>query len=176
MGEMKIIEALKQVKDLQRKASDLKRKVAQHCAHLSNEKPVYEKQQEQVQEWIQAYQDIVKEILRLRIAIQRTNLATLVPIQLNGKSITKSIAEWIHRRRDLADMDRSIWASLSDRGLREGQVIQSNGEKIDVIIKRYYDPAEKDKKVDSYTSEASLIDARLEITNAVTDIIEEKTT
>ena len=61
---MKIIEALKLGKDLQRKAEDIRKKVKQHAAHLSNEKPVYENQKKQVEEWIQSYQDIVKEILR----------------------------------------------------------------------------------------------------------------
>ena len=169
---MKVIEALKGVKDLQRKADDLKTKVKTHCAHLSNEKPVYENQKEQVAQWIQSYGDTVKEILRLRIAIQKTNIATPVDVQLNGKAVTKSIAEWIHRRRDLAGMEYSIWSSLTDKGLREGQITQSNGEKIDVTIKRYFDPAERDKKLDIYVSEPTLIDARLEIANAVTDLIE----
>ncbi len=170
--KMKIIEALKLVKDLQRKAEDIRKKVRQHAAHLSNEKPVYEEQDKQVKEWIQSYQDLVKEILQLRVAIQKTNLATEVAIQLNGQAVTKSIAEWIHRRRDLASMDQTIWAALTDRGLREGQITQSTGEKVDVTIKRYYNPAERDKKVEAYISEPNLIDARLEITNATTDLVE----
>jgi hypothetical protein len=169
---MKIIEALKAGKELQRKADDLKSKVAQYCVHLSNEQPVYKEQAEQVKQWIQAYQDIIKEILRLRIAIQKTNLATDVSIIIDGKTVTKSIAEWIHRRRDLAVMEASIFNGLTDRGLREGQLKQSTGEIVNVTIVRYYDPATRDKMKEIYTSEPSLIDARLEITNATTDIIE----
>lgn len=38
---MKLIEALKKVKDLARKADDLKGKVSAYCAHLSFETPTY---------------------------------------------------------------------------------------------------------------------------------------
>ena len=169
---MKLIEALKQIKGLQRKADDLREKVATNSAYLSYETPVYGNQPKQVAEWVQAYSDILKEILRLRVAIQRTNLATEVTIELAGKSVTKSIAEWIHRRRDLAKMERDVWASLTDKGLREGKAKQSSGEEVDVTIIRCYSPEERDEKVAQFDSEPSTIDAKLEIVNAVTDLAE----
>ena len=73
---MKIIEGLKKIKDLQKKADDLLDKVKRHSAYLNYETPVYKDQKTQVNEWIQSYGDILKEILRLRIAIQKTNLDT----------------------------------------------------------------------------------------------------
>ena len=75
---MKLIEAMKQIKDLQRKAEDLRKKIAVHCVDMSYETAVYPDQRAQVGSWLQAHGDIVKEILRLRVAIQRTNLATPV--------------------------------------------------------------------------------------------------
>lgn len=170
---MKLIEGLKQIKDLRRKADDLKEKISKHSAHASFETPVYSNQGQQVREWLQAYSDILKKILELRIAIQRTNLATQVTIELGGKKVTKSIAEWVHRRRDLATLECEAWKALTDRGIREGQVKGTGGDMVDVRIVRYYDPAERDKMVDQFTSEPVLIDARLEIVNAVTDLIEE---
>lgn len=169
---MKLIEGLKQIKDLQRKAEDLRAKIALHSAHLSHETPVYADQKGQVNEWLQAHGDILKEICRLRVAIQRTNLATPVAIELNGKTVTKSIAEWIHRRRDLAKFDLQAWQKLTDRGLREGVMDQSTGKQMEVRIVRCYSPEERDKKVDAYSSEPITIDSKLEITNAVTDMIE----
>ncbi len=169
---MKIIEALKQTKDLQRKAEDLRGKVAKHSAYLSIETPTYPNQGQQVREWIQAHSDILKEILRLRTAIQRTNLATSVTIDLDGKSVTKTIAEWVHRRRDLAKLDQDMWKMLTDRNLKEGVMRQSTDQTIEVKLVRCYDPSEKDRMLESYTAEPTTIDGRLEIVNAVTDLIE----
>lgn len=169
---MKIIEALKQIKDLQKKAEDLKAKVAKHSAYLSYETPMYQDQKKQVSEWIQVHSDVLKEILHLRVSIQKTNLETNVTMILGGKSITKSIAEWIHRRRDLASSECKMWQQLTDRGLREGKVTQSTGETMEVKIARCYDPVERDNNTDLYINEPSIIDARLEIVNAVTDLVE----
>lgn len=169
---MKLIEAMKKTQDLQRKAGDLRGKVALHCADLSHETAMYADQRSQVREWIQAHSDILKEILRLRTAIQRTNLATQVTIELDGKGVTKSIAEWIHRRRDLAAADADMWGKLGDRGLREGTIETSQGQRQEVKIRRYYDPAERDRMLDLYRSEPLTIDATLEVANALTDLIE----
>jgi len=169
---MKLIEALKQIQELQRKADDIKDKVAKHSAHLNIETPVYTDQKKQVKEWVQSYSDILKEILRLRIAIQRTNLETDVTIELDGKGVTKTIAEWIHRRRDLASREAQVWGNLTDRGLKEGTMKQSTEQLVDVKIVRCYDPEERDKKLSLYQGEPTIIDAKLEVVNAVTDLVE----
>lgn len=169
---MKLIEAMKKTQDLQRKADDLVNKVGQHCADLSHETPMYPDQRKQVAEWIQAHSDILKEVLRLRTAIQRTNLATEVTIEIGGRQVTKSIAEWIHRRRDLAKAEAAMWSKLGDRGLREGMLQTSQGQTQEVRIRRYFDAAERDRKLEEYLSEPSAIDARLEVTNAITDLME----
>lgn len=172
---MKLIEAMKKLKDLGIKADDLRKKVSQHCAALSFETPVYgEKQRETVMGWIQSHTDIMQEIARLRVAIQKTNIATLVDIDLGGKKVTKSIAEWIHRRRDLAKLDLDMWSKLTDRGLKEGSLAasQAGGTATEVKIVRYFDPGERDAKMELYRSEPMVIDATLEVVNAVTDLIE----
>jgi len=169
---MKLIEGMKKIQELQRKAEDLKKKVSIHCAHHNVEKPVYDNQQNQVAEWIQAHHDILKEILHLRISVQKTNLATNVTIEIGGTPVTKSIAEWIHRRRDLAALECSMWESLTDRNLKEGIITTSQQEKVQVSIVRYYNPTNRDKNIDIYRNEPSVIDRTLEVTNAITDMIE----
>jgi len=169
---MKIIEGLKQIKELQRKADDLKDKVARHSAYLSNETAVYDNQKEQVHQWIQSHSDIMKEILRLRIAIQKTNLNTMVTMELGGKSVTKTIAEWVHRRRDLANNEAVMWSKLTDRQLKEGIQKQSTGQEQEVKIVRCYDPKEKDTMLYLFQSEPSIVDSKLEVVNAVTDLME----
>lgn len=170
---MKIIEALKQIKDLKIKADDLKTKVSQNCALTSIETPLYPDQKSQVSEWIQAHSDILKEISRLALAIQRTNIATQVTIELGGKQVTKSIAEWIFRRRDLAKAELDIWSALTDRNIRESSEAQTSaGNRLEIKIVRFYDPKQRDEKKSLFSSEPSIIDGKLEIVNAVTDLIE----
>lgn len=169
---MKIIVAMKKIKDLQIKAEDLKKKVRDNSALMDFETPLYPDQKKQVSGWLQSHSDIVKEILSLRISIQRTNLATDVTIGFGGLQVKKTIAEWIHRRRDLATLEQGMWLSLTDRGLKEGQVKESTGAVKTVKIVRFYDPEEKDRKAELYRSEPSQIDATLEVVNAVTDLLE----
>lgn len=169
---MKIIEALKKVKDLHRKADDLKTLVRDHCAISSLETEKYKGQKNQVSKWMQSHSDILKEILRLRLAIQKTNIETDVTIELDGKSVTKSIAAWIHRRRDLANEEFKMWNQLTDRGVTEGYSKGPTGDVIEVKINRFYDPSERDRNKDAFSSEPYLIDARLEVVNAITDLIE----
>lgn len=170
-NRMKIIEAMKLQKELLVKAEDLRKKVSTYCADQSHETPVYGTEQgEKIKEWIQAHSDVIKQINKLRVAVQRANLETNVTIELGGKSVTKCIAEWIHRRRDLSAMELSIWRGIGDRGLKEGLIRQSTGETYEVKIRRYYDPNERDNAVELYRNEPSIIDRTLEVVNAVTEV------
>lgn len=169
---MKIIEAMKKVKALEEKASDLKMKIGTHCAALNTETPVYENQFGVVTGWLQAHHDIVKEIERLKLAISKTNLMTDVTITIGEIHVTKSITAWILRRSSLAGMEQNVYRMLTDRGLKEGIIDGTQGQKIEVKIVRYYNPVTRDSKIDEYRSEPHLIDSTLEVINAVTDLIE----
>lgn len=170
---MKLIQAMKKLKDLNIKTEDLRKKVSMNCASLSIETTLFPDPQAKITEWLQSHSDILKEILGLRVAIQRTNLATQVAIELDGKHVTKSIAEWIHRRRDLAKTEMSMWALLTDRNLKD-QLIQTSkdGPTTEVKLRRFYDPELRDQKIEAYRSEPSVIDATLEVINATTDLLE----
>lgn len=170
---MKLIEAMKKIKELQIKVSDLKGKIGNYCSDLDFETPLYGADQKaQIDQWLQAVSDILKEILKLRIAVQKTNLASSVTIELGEKQITKTIAEWIHRRRDLALSEMELWQKLGDKNLKEGIVKTSAGDTKEVKIRRYFDPVTRDIKIDLFRSEPSKIDSILETVNAVTDLIE----
>jgi len=171
---MKLIQAMKQLKELTTKAEDLREKVKKFCADLTIETPTYPDQRAQVAGWIQAHGDVVKRIGELRLAIQRTNLATAVTIELDGKQVTKPIASWIHRRRDLATLEGAMWSQLSDRNLKEQNLQTAPGGAVtEVRIRRYFDPAERDAKRELYRGEPSIIDGTLEVVNATTDLMEE---
>lgn len=168
---MKLIEALKQIKDLSRKHDDIVAKIRTHAAISSIETKVYPDQQARVTEWLQSQSDILKEILRLRLAIQATNLATMVEIELGGFAVNQSIAAWIHRRRDLANEEREAWEALTDCNIKEGTAQGPSGAEILIKIVRFYDPARRDAMRERFRAEPSKIDATLEVVNAVTDLI-----
>lgn len=170
---MKLIEAMKRVKANKEKILDLQSKIAMHCANLQHETPLYGLETGQrIKEWLQACTDISQENVRLLIAIQRTNLATQVTVELDGNSVSKSIAEWVWRRREYAKLDEATWSKLTDRGLQEGYIKSSTQEPFQLKLVRHYDPIVRDKRVMMYKNEPHAIDAALEIVNAVTDLVE----
>lgn len=172
---MKIIEAMKRVKANKEKIADLQKQIGQFCANLNFKSPTYGTETaNKVSEWLQACDDVSKQNSKLLVAIQRTNLATPVTITLGDSNITKSIAEWVWRRREYAAIDLKTWMALTDRNLKEGTGMNSSGTPVDIKIVRHYDPVKRDRMVAMYKSEAHEINSALEVINAVTDLIEEK--
>ena len=170
---MKIIEAMKAVKANKEKVADLQARIASVSANLSHETPVYGVDTaRKIKEWLQSCTDISQENVRLLCAIAKTNLATSVTIEINGKSVTKTIAEWVWRRREYAATDMQTYAKLTDRGLKEGQLGTSTGDPISITIVRHYDPSARDEKLSEYRQEPHRIDAALEVVNATTDLTE----
>ncbi len=171
---MKIIEAMKRVKANKEKIADLQVKVGQFCATLNFETLTYGAETPQkIRDWMQSCTDLTQENVRLLCAIQRTNMATTASVMLGDRTVAKSIAEWIWRRREYAALDLKTWSSLTDRNLREGTGQNSSGTPIDVRIVRHFDPVRRDEMVAMYKSEPHEIDATLEVVNAVTDLIED---
>lgn len=171
---MKLIEAMKRVKMNKEKIADLQIKLANISAHLSHETPIYgEQTKEKISEWAQSCHDLTLENVRLLCGIARTNLQTDVIISLGERNVTKSIAEWIWRRREYAKLDLKTWEMMTDRGLKEGTVQASTGVPFEVKIIRNYDPELRDKKIAEFKSEPHEIDAALEVVNAVTDLVED---
>jgi hypothetical protein len=171
---MKLIEAMKKVKANRKKISDLQMKIAKNAARLSNETTEYRDQiDKQVAEWIDSCVDLGRECETLLVRIQKTNLQTLVAIELAPSlTIEKTIAEWVYRRREFAALDARTYSMLTDKGLKEGFVTNSLGEKTAITIIRHFDSKQRDKMVARYSEEPHLIDSRLEVVNAVTDLVD----
>lgn len=170
---MKIIEGMKRVKANKEKIVDLQTRIAEVSAHLSHETPKYGTETpERIREWSQSIHDIIQENIRLLTAIARTNLATQATITIGERNVTKTLAEWIWRRREYAALDLITWQKMTDRNLKEGNIATSTGVPMPVTIIRNYDPNERDRKIAEYKSEAHEIDATLEVINAVTDLLE----
>ncbi len=169
---MKLIEAMKEIKALVLKAEDLRKKLAQYSAKTSFETPMYPDQAGQIKEWIQSHHDTIKRIAKLRISVQKANLATEVEIEIGGEKVKHSIAEWIHRRKDLAAIEGSAWAILTDKNIKEGTIKQTDGTTMEIKIVRFYDPLQRDKMMEVYRNEPGVIDRTLETVNAITDVSE----
>lgn len=169
---MKIIEAMKDIKRLEEKCGDLQTKIANYCADLDVENPTYPDQKAMVTGWLQGVHDSLNEAMRLKIAIQKTNLQTIVPIELGGVKVEKSIAQWIIRRRTYAVLEQMAWSKLTNKKLQEGVGQKTDGTQFPVKIRLYFDPVLRDSKIEEYRSEPSIIDRTLEVVNATTDIIE----
>lgn len=170
---MKLIEAMKRVKQNKEKIADLQGKVGQFCANLDFETMTYGTETPaKVREWLQSCTDLTQENVRLLCAIQRTNGVTLVSITLGDKSVTKTIAEWIWRRREYAAIDLKTWQMLTDRNLKEGVGANSSGTPITVKIVRHFDPVVRDRMAAMFKSEPHEIDSALEVVNAVTDLVD----
>ena len=169
---MKIIEAMKQVKQNKEKITDLQNKISQYCANLSFETPLYGSETKtKVNEWLQSCADLTQDNIKLLCSISKTNLNTDVTIELGGKQVKKTIAEWVWRRREYAAIDLATYSKLTDRGLKEGSAQTSPGVMTEIKLVRHYDPVIRDEKLSMYRSEPHQIDSALEVVNAVTDLV-----
>jgi hypothetical protein len=168
---MKIIEAMKKVKANKEKITDLQNKIGQTCANLSFETPMYGSETgTKIKEWLQSCQDLSQDNIKLLVAIQKTNMQTQVTIDISEKTVTKSIAEWVWRRREYSKLDLLTFSKLTDRGLKEGAANTSTGVPVQITLVRHYDPQQRDTAMAMYQQEPHLIDAALEVVNAVTDL------
>lgn len=169
---MKLIQAMKKIKANKEKIADLHEKIRHNSAHLNIETPAYDNVAKKITEWVQTCEDLSKENIKLSTALAYTNLNTQVEIEIAGKMIKKSIAEWVLRRREYATLSYKTFNAMSDRGLQEGVSQSSTGVPIEVKLVRNYDPELRDKKCSEYREEPSIIDSNLEVVNAVTDLME----
>lgn len=170
---MKLIEAMKRVKMNKEKIQDLQTKIGETCANLTHETPLYGTETPaKIREWSQSCLDLSQDNVKLLTQIQKTNLITSVTIEIGNKQVTKSIAEWVWRRREYSKIDLGTFSRMTDRNLKEGFMNTSTGQPMEVKIQRHYDPVKRDEKLAEFKSEPGLIDSSLEITNAVTDLID----
>lgn len=172
---MKIIEGLKKLKSIKEKLDDLSVKIRTNCAYMDYQTSAYEDPKKQIKSWIDCYEDTVQEYLTLHARIMATNLATPVSIVMSDDTtVTRSIHEWIRRRKEGVDMDMALWSRINDNGLKEGPIKKEvDGEVTFAIatVVRNYDPQERDKKCEKLRAEKYLIDSALEIANATTDLL-----
>jgi hypothetical protein len=171
---MKIIQAMKTIKSLEEKRKDLLKLIQKNCVSFDSDTTPYADQKSKITAWLQSHSDTVKEMERLKHAINKTNVLTDVTIEIGGKQVTKTIDQWISRRRTYADAQGDAWRVLTDQGYPETQRYRVDHTGNEKVFKRilHFDPSLRDQMVELYRSEPSIIDGHLEVVNAITDILE----
>jgi len=169
---MKIIEALKELKTNAKKIDDTIKRIQLNSARKSYETSPYTDPSAQVKDWLNSVGGLVQRNGQLTLAIAKTNAATQVTIEIQGKQVTKSITEWIFRRRVGVQEETKAFLALTNRGLKDEQIKQTDGSVLESKVVLHYDQKMRDEILDALTMEPTLIDTRLEIVNATTDLME----
>lgn len=168
---MKLIEALKEVKLIDKKIGDLVEKIRQNSVRRSIETSPYQDPVETIKSWTQSGVDLVHRRDKLLAAIFATNASTVVEIKIGGSVLKKTITEWLLRRNNGVGLEERLFKSLTDRGLKEEVLKQTDGSMMEIKILRHFNAEERDQRLAILMEEPSLIDSALEIVNATTEIV-----
>lgn len=168
---MKIIEAMKKLKVIEKRMDHNNVKIQEYASYISTEKLPFgdeETQKEEVNKLLQSNKDLMNEYLKLKQAIERTNLS--IEVNLDGQVYT--ISELLILKRKMCQKMLMTYESLhtkhSEMRLRNASPI--GGER--PIVGRLYDESTKNEGLRKWSDLYENIDSRLEVINATTDIIE----
>lgn len=169
---MKIIEAMKKIKLIEKKIDDNVRKIEQYSSSVSTERPFFgdeKSQQKEVESLVQANTDLVKEYLKIKRQIETTNLA--VTAEFGGQSYTLSDLLVLRRRlgKKLLETYEAMNTRYADQRIKFAPA-DADGKKAQVI--RLYDERKKNENLQMLMEFMSNIDARLEVVNCTTDLVE----
>lgn len=170
---MKIIEALKNLKTIQKRLDKNCLQIKEYCAYVNVETPAFEteeKQTSEVNKLIQSNLDLETEYLRLKKAIETTNLAVSVSIGERNYTIT----ELISIKRVVGKFRLSTYSSLNPASaiLRMQQIFQksqvdaANPPRIVPVFKEAF----RNEKIRDWEEFLSQIDGKLEVVNAETEL------
>ncbi len=171
---MKLIEALKNLKTIEKRIQKGCEQISEYFAYVSVETPHFEtqeKQTEQVHSLIQGNLDLAKEYLKLKSAIEHTNLTTKVTIGHR----THTINELITLRRVSGKFTLMTYGAINPNGAktRLQQFYNKSGgvnpiEPARIIV--CYKEEDKNKHQQEWTDFLAQIDGKLEVVNAETEL------
>jgi hypothetical protein len=171
---LKLIEGMKKLKVLEKHIGRNTERIQQYASIASTERPFFageKEQEEEVKKLIQANKDLVAEYLNLKKRVDLTNLMTRVTI---GKE-EFALADLLILRRGLSKLMQKTFAALNDsqgqaRLAQIRQSLQGATDKAPHVI-RLYDENEKISGLQYWQGLDDLIEQRLEVINATTDMI-----
>lgn len=174
---MKLIEALKNLKTIEKRIVANNEKISEYAAYISVETPPFEtqeKQTAQVASMVQANLDLVTEYHKLKRAIEFTNLNTEVTIGTRTCSISElNTIRGTKNRNGTGFMTGSTYQALNPtRAITRMQQNFRGGvnpvEPPKVIV--CFKEEDRIKAVNAWNDFVSQIDGRLEVVNATTEL------
>jgi predicted ribosome quality control (RQC) complex YloA/Tae2 family protein len=171
---MKLIEALKNLKTIQKRIEKNCGMIGEYAAYVSVETPAFEtedKQRQEVASLVQSNLDLIKEFLRLKTAIEFTNLNTKVTIG----SREHSISELITIRRTSGAFVPATYGALNNRvAMQKLQNVYKTAGGVNPTepakLIPLYSEADKNKALAAWDEFFSAIDGKLEVVNAETEL------
>jgi hypothetical protein len=169
---MKIVEAMKELKLIEKKIQRNTDSIQKYSSQLSNERPYFntpELQAKEVRSLLQANKDFTDNYLELKGKVEKTNLS--VTVEMDGRKYT--LSELLTLKRKLAQLMVASYDAMNDKSARESQirVVRSSPDNT-VKVERFYDEKEKNDGLRKWQDFYDNIDSRLEVINATTDIVE----
>jgi uncharacterized protein YcbK (DUF882 family) len=169
---MKIIEALKNLKTIEKRIAKNCEDITKYAAWVDIETIPFEteeKQKAEVGSLIQANLDLEIEYLRLKTAIETTNLA----VQVTVKDRTYSISNLVTLKRKAKDFRTKTYLALDGRGAvaRMQQIYAKGfdaGNPPKVVAA--YKEEDKNKAIRDWADFVDSIDGKLEVVNAETEL------
>ncbi len=178
---MKIIEAIKEFPLILKKMDANSSKIQEYASVLSIDEDLpfgtQEAQKKEVASLVQSNKDLGERYLKLARDLAFTN--TQVKVEVNGE--TRSITEWLSIKGlskgeqiagRLKGTLRALNVSAAQGKLNTTRNLDLSEKSLSVI--RLYDQKTTDDAVRKLDETLQMIDAKLEVVNATTDLIETK--
>jgi len=170
---MKVVVALKELNLILKKMTTTDVRITEISAHLSNEVPRLGSEQahmDKMKELTQSNLDLAERYLALKRALDKTNLATSVTI--TGKTYT--VTDLLNLRRKLGTPIIATFQSMNDEDARR-RVGHATSSRVQgdapITVVRYYDDDKRYEAIAEWQEFLGHIDGKLEVVNAVTDLI-----
>jgi hypothetical protein len=169
---MKIIEALKKLKVIEKRMEKNRTQITQYASMVSIERPVFnteENQKKEVASLIQSNNDLLKEYLELKGKVEKTNFT--FKVEMGG--IQYSISDLLIIKRKLAKVMMATYEALNNSAgqSRLRNVSIGAGERSPQVV-LFYDEKDKIAGLDRWQDLYNNIDSRLEVINATTDLVD----
>jgi hypothetical protein len=172
---MKLIEALKNLKTIEKRIDKNCQQIGEYAAYVSAEPPAFETEERQRQEvtsLVQGNLDLAKEYLRLKTAIEFTNLNTKVSIGQRDNTISELITI---RRTSGKFVTMTHNALQATKALQKLQQFYQRNNGVNPLepakVIPLYSEADKNKALREWDEFYSAIDGKLEVVNAETELL-----
>lgn len=163
---LKLVEALKELKIIEKKIKKNNEYITEYCSNPKNMVPALgteNAQREKVKSLIQANMDLTKRYLRLKANIDYTNL--------NVKIGKYSLHELLDMKRKGTQFMITTYKSLNDSHARSLVPIHSMQDNKPTEIVHLYDKASRDEMLAKWLIFDEEMDGKIEVTNATTDLM-----